>query len=121
MHPLYTIPRNGAVRRGASATVWQARDEVLDREVALKELRGWTARPSRARACFQFAHLRRLTLDHPGLAPVHGADGDRGWLVLDYYPQGSLAAPADPTPADAVRQLLVEVLRALAYLHEKGF
>ena len=76
---------------GGMATVWRARDEVLGREVALKELRGWSARPARARARFQFAHLRRLALDHPGLAPVHGADCDRGWLVLDYFPEGSLA------------------------------
>src|SRR5689334_15283609 len=110
MHPLYRIAKNTRAKRGVHSTVWHAHDEVLGRDVALKELRSWASRPARACACFQFAHVRRLTLTHPGLAPVHGADCDRGWLVLDHYPQGSLAGLADPLPADAVRRVLVEVL-----------
>src|SRR5205823_6468852 len=90
MHPLYRILEDRPVKRGTNAILWHAHDEVLDREVAVKELRNWAARPPRARALFQFSHLRRLSLRHPGLAPVHGEDSDRGWLTLDYYPAGSL-------------------------------
>src|SRR5262245_56039206 len=120
MHPLYNILKDNAVKRGPFATVWRARDEVLGREVALKELRGWSARPARAQARFQFAHLRRLALDHPGLAPAHGADCDRGWLVLDYFPEGSLADRLGPLPPERVQPILAGVLATLAYLHERG-
>jgi serine/threonine protein kinase len=119
MHPLYQIQKNTKPKRGPGGIVWQARDEVLDRIVALKELRNWAARPARARACFQFAHLQRLTLDHPGLVPVLGTDSERGWIVLEHFPQGSLAGQEDPMPADAVRRALVDVLKTLSYLHEK--
>src|SRR5262245_46636123 len=91
MHPLYTVRKDGAVKRGPLATVWLAEDEVLGRVVALKELRNWAARSARSQAAFRFAHLRRLSLSHEGLAPVHGSDSDRGWLVQDYYPASSLA------------------------------
>jgi Protein kinase domain/Leucine Rich repeat len=119
MHPLYQIQKNTKPKRGPSAIVWQARDEVLDRGVALKELRNWAARPPRARGCFQFAHLRRLTLDHPGLVPVLGTDSERGWIVLEHFPQGSLTGQEDPMPAVAVRRALVDVLGTLSYLHGK--
>src|SRR5207237_9805428 len=91
MHPVYVVRKDGAVKRGPLATVWLADDEVLGRVVALKELRNWAARPARSQAAFRFAHVRRLSLSHEGLAPVHRADSDRGWLVLDYHLHGSLA------------------------------
>ena len=119
MHPLYQIQKNTKPKRGPNAIVRQAVDEVLDRVVALKELRNWAARPARARGCFQFAHLRQLTLDHPGLVPVLGIDSERGWIVLEHYPQGSLAGQEDPMPADAVRRAVVDVLGTLSYLHGK--
>ena len=119
MHPLYQIQKNAKPKRGPNGIVWQARDEVLDRVVTLKELRNWAARPPRARGCFQFAHLRRLTLDHPGLVPVLGTDSERGWIVLEHFPQGSLTGQEDPMPADAVRRALVDVLGTLSYLHGK--
>ena len=119
MHPLYQIQKNTKAKRGPNAIVRQAVDEVLDRVVALKELRNWAARPPRARGCFQFAHLRGLTLDHPGLVPVLGTDSERGWIVLELYPRGSLAGQEDPMPADAVRRALVDVLGTLSYLHGK--
>lgn len=120
MHPLYTILKNKPVKLGANATVWIARDEVLKREVALKELRGWASRPARALACFQFAHFRRLQLSHPGLAPVHGAVCDRGWIVLDHHPH-SLADHAEPIQSSTVRRILGEVASTLHYLHSQGY
>src|SRR5947209_4877663 len=120
MHPLYKILKDNTVKRGPFATVWRAHDEVLGREAALKELRNWTARPIHALARFQFAHVRHLSLNHPGLAPVHGVDCERGWLVLDYFAEGSLGDRLGPLPPDRVRPILVEVLGTLTFLHDKG-
>ena len=120
MHPLYTIREDAAVKRGPLATVWLAQDEVLGRGVALKELHDWAARSARSQAAFRFAHLRRLSLSHAGLAPVHGADSGRGWLVLDHYAAGSLAERSGTFTPDHVRELLVQLLRTLAYLHAQG-
>jgi hypothetical protein len=120
MHPLYTVRQDAAAKRGRLATVWLARDEVLGRGVALKELHNWAARPARSQSAFRFAHLRRLSLSHEGLAPVHGADSDRGWLVLDHYAAGSLAERSGTFTPDHVRELLLQLLRTLAYLHAQG-
>jgi hypothetical protein len=120
MHPLYTVRQDAAMRRGPLATVWLAQDEVLGREVALKELHNWAARSARSEAAFRFAHLRRLSLNHEGLAPVHGTDSGRGWLVLDHYNAGSLAERSGTFNPDHVRELLVQLLRTLAYLHAQG-
>src|SRR5262245_24397571 len=120
MHPLYTVRQDAAVKRGPLATVWLAQDVVLGRGVALKELHNWAARSARSQAAFRFAHLRRLSLCHEGLAPVHGADSGRGWLVLDHYPAGSLAERSGTFTTDQVRGLLQQLLRTLAYLHAQG-
>src|SRR5262245_19647056 len=121
MHPVYRFLNDNQALRGPHATLWHAHDELLGLDVAIKELRNWAARPARARAAYQFAHVRRLSLSQPGLAPVHGADADRGWLVLDYFHEGSLAGRlAGPSPPEFVHRVLGDVLRALAFLHEKG-
>src|SRR5258708_144192 len=125
MHPVYRILMDKAVKRGPFATIWHARDEVLDRQVAVKELRNWNSRPIRARASYRFAHVRRLSLNHPGLAPVYGEDPDRGWLTQEFFPEGSLAdrlhREGGPMALEVVRTGLVEMLEALAFLHEKGW
>ena len=125
MHPVYRILKDKAVKRGPFATIWPARDEVLDRPVAVKELRNWNGRPIRACASYRFAHVRRLSLTHPGLAPVYGEDADRGWLALDFFPDGSLAdrllREGGPLPVEVVRAGLIQMLEALAFLHEKGW
>ncbi|NDU73315.1 protein kinase [Actinomadura sp. DSM 109109] len=110
--------------------VWRARDEHLDREVAVKELRlpehlddagrrTWIARLEReARAA---ARLR-----HPGIVTVHdrvtGEDG-RPWIVMELVRGRSLddlLKAEGPLPHDRVARIGLQVLEALRAAHRAG-
>ncbi|MGD3110885.1 protein kinase domain-containing protein [Streptomyces sp. YGL11-2] len=116
--------------QGGMGAVWQAHDEQLGRDVAVKELRlpehlgeaerqNWIARLDReARAAAR--------LKHPGIITVHdrisGLDG-RPWIVMELVDGGSLAdlieAQGALTPqraADVGRQ----VAAALGAAHRRG-
>ncbi|MFE9959052.1 protein kinase [Micromonospora sp. NPDC005299] len=117
------------VGRGGMGRVWRARDEMLHREVAVKqvvppgwlaaderdELRGRTLREARAAA----------RLSHPNVVRVYDVvrvDGDP-WLVMEYVPSRSLQeiietdGPVDPRRAAGIG---LAVLAALRAAHEAG-
>ncbi|WP_433281950.1 serine/threonine-protein kinase [Micromonospora sp. CA-244673] len=117
------------VGRGGMGRVWRARDEMLHREVAVKqvvppgwlapherdELRGRTLREARASA----------RLSHPNVVRVYDVvrvDGDP-WLVMEYVPSRSLQeiiesdGPVDPRRAAGIG---LAVLAALRAAHEAG-
>ncbi|MGW2310693.1 serine/threonine-protein kinase [Actinomadura luteofluorescens] len=116
--------------RGGMGAVWRARDEDLDREVAVKELRlpehlddagrrTWIARLEReARAA---ARLR-----HPGIVTVHdrvtGPDG-RPWIVMELVRGRSLEdllKAEGPLPPGRVAQIGLQMLDALRAAHRAG-
>ncbi|TDC68884.1 serine/threonine protein kinase [Actinomadura sp. GC306] len=116
--------------RGGMGAVWHARDERLDREVAVKELRlperlteeqrrTWSARLDReARAAAR--------LKHPGIVTVHdritGEDG-RPWIVMELVHGRSLADLVEaegPLPPHRVAQIGLQVLDALRAAHRAG-
>src|SRR5262249_57527051 len=67
-----------------------------------------------------WGHVGEESVGEEGLARVHGADSGRGWLVLDHYAAGSLAERSGTFTLEHVRELLVQLLRTLAYLHAQG-
>ena len=72
------------VGRGATARVWRARDELLDRDVAVKQVDHAHGRVEARLA----ARVR-----HPHVSVVHDVvvhDGS-DWLVMDYHQGASLA------------------------------
>jgi serine/threonine protein kinase len=115
--------------RGGMGRVWLARDVVLDRDVAVKEivlpadlvaqerdaLRRRTLREARAAA--------RLT--HPNVAQVYDvfeADG-QPWIVMEYVPSRSLQQVIDadgPLAPRRVAEIGLEVLAALRAAHRAG-
>jgi hypothetical protein len=109
--------------RGPHATVYRARDQVLGRTVAIKELQNWTDRSAAAVVRLRFAHAQPL-LHPPHTLQACIADAERGRLAMDFIPAGSLGdritrdgrslAPA------LVRQVLIGALEALAPLHRQG-
>src|ERR1700760_261749 len=117
------------IGRGAMGTVWRGWDEILDREVAVKELRITEGLPEEERAkAYQRTHREARTaarLSHPGLVTVFDVaeEDGRPWIVMELVHAQSLdqiiakSGPlSPPRAAEAGRQLL----SALATAHAAG-
>ncbi|MFD0206100.1 MULTISPECIES: serine/threonine-protein kinase [Saccharothrix] len=113
---------------GAMGVVWRARDELLDREVAVKRLR-WpdlTAEEvevARARAMREARNAARL--QHPDAISVFDVvvEDDRPWLVMEYLPSRSLAgllAERGRLSPDEAARIGGRVAAALAAAHAAG-
>ena len=122
--------RLGAViGRGGMGTVWQARDELLNRDVAVKEI-VWPAqldaeeRETARRRAVREAQLA-ARVRHPNVVGVYDIvqEGDRPSIVMELVPFRSLrdavAEDGLMTPAEAARVGL-SVLAALRAVHEAG-
>ena len=88
-----------AVGRGGMGTVWLCRDEVLGREVAVKQvgmLPGESV-PDLARALREARSS--AALHHPHVVSVFDAieDDDHIWLVMEYVPGETLVPAGRPT------------------------
>ncbi|MGW4031722.1 protein kinase domain-containing protein [Streptomyces sp. NPDC004838] len=119
---------------GGMGTVWRARDLVLDRAVALKEVRPpdpglaeydpEAARTLRARVLREARALARV--DHPNVVTIHhvvdGGENTYPWLVMELVAGGSLQDRLDQGPMEPVEAagLGREVLAALRAAHESG-
>ncbi|MGP3931144.1 protein kinase domain-containing protein [Nonomuraea sp. KM88] len=114
--------------RGGMGTVWRGHDELLDRQVAVKEL-SLPHRPGPEREVLLGRTMReaRLSarLSHPNIAIVYDvveAD-ERPWIVLQYVPSRSLddvVRERGPLPATTVARVGLELLDALRAAHAKG-
>ncbi|TDU89232.1 serine/threonine protein kinase [Kribbella voronezhensis] len=122
------IGRYSLVRRvgaGGFATVWLARDEQLDAEVAVKILSdNWIDEDDvRRRFVAEGRFLRRV--DSPHVVGVHDigeADDGRPYLVLTYADGGSLAdkIKAGPLEIADVVDIVTQVGSGLKQLHARG-
>lgn len=115
----------GLLGEGAQARVYRARDRVLGREVALKELRLEDDLPPGAGARFlaEARHLARV--DHPNVVRIHSveeADG-RIRIALERIEGRTLAeivARDGPLAPDEAARVGVELCRGLAAVHAQG-
>ncbi|MPZ67792.1 MAG: protein kinase [Pseudonocardiaceae bacterium] len=114
---------------GAMGVVWRARDERLDRVVAVKQLllapglAEQEAEQSRARAMREGRIAARL--QHPHAISVFDValDGGDPWLVMEYLPSDSLAsvlAERGPLPPREVARIGRQAADALAAAHGAG-
>ncbi|HEY0471039.1 MAG TPA: serine/threonine-protein kinase [Kribbella sp.] len=122
------IGRYSLVRRvgaGGFATVWLARDEQLDAEVAVKILSdNWIDEEDvRSRFLAEGRFLRRV--DSPHVVGVHDigeTEDGRPYLVLTYADGGSLAdrIKAGPLEIADVVDVITQVGSGLKQLHARG-
>ncbi len=116
------------IGKGGMGIVWRAHDELLDRTVAVKEVRyaaalgdevqllnRRTMREARAAARFE----------HPNVIVVHDVieEDDRPWIVMQLVESRSLGAVIKqdgPLPPRKVAKIGLAVLDALHRAHESG-
>ncbi|MGK2860127.1 MAG: serine/threonine-protein kinase [Thermoanaerobaculia bacterium] len=120
--------------RGSAGIVYLARDQRINRLVALKSIDVASQRFEDARDADEFfQRLQREVevcggLNHPNLVTLYDAGYEEGrvsWLALEYVDGNSLlelmrAARPDPLPIGRTFAIALDVLRGLAYAHEKG-
>ncbi len=112
--------------RGGFATVWQARQETLNRLVAVKVDQRTLEEPKERRRFLREAGAAGRMSGHPGIVTVHDAgilpDG-RPYLVMELCPGGSLTrwlkGDARPTQ-EQVRDVGITIADALAAAHSNG-
>jgi len=112
------------VAAGGMGVIYCARDERLEREVALKVLpEGALADPS-ARARFRNEALALSRLNHPAIATIFDFDSEGGtdFLVMEYVPGTTLAEKlaGGALPEPEVIDLGVQIADALEAAHEQG-
>src|SRR3954470_4625110 len=108
---------------GGTATVFLARDERLEREVAVKRVHGAEVTAETALRLRREARIM-AALRHPNLVAVYDmlVEGDDLLLVMEYVRGGTLADVLRAGPLDWPRtmELLGPVARALDYAHGQG-
>ena len=125
---------HSTIGRGAMGTVWRARDTVLDRDVAVKEvrLRGPVPAGSVMTEETRILHQRTLReartaarLNHPAVVTIFDvveADGSP-WIVMELVEARSLdqvLTEDGPLPPHQAADLGTRVLGALACAHAAG-
>lgn len=114
---------------GGMGTVWRARDEVLHREVAAKEVRAPAGLPAfdveRMYARLEREAWAAARIAHRNVVTVYDValEGGRPWIVMELVPGPSLADRVEtegPLPPQRAAHLGAEVLSALRAAHAAG-
>jgi eukaryotic-like serine/threonine-protein kinase len=117
------------IGQGATGTVWRARDLVLDRDVAVKEVRLPELMSDRDQAILRERTLREARvsakLNHPAVVTVHDVieSGGTPWIVMELVAARSLhqvVAEDGPLPPGRVAEMGMLLLGALDSAHAAG-
>ncbi|OEV03552.1 protein kinase [Streptomyces oceani] len=114
--------------QGGMGTVWRAHDQVVEREVAVKEPRV-PAQLSEPERQTMYQRMRRevrtaARIDHPSVVTVHDVvvEGEQPWIVMELVQGSSLAGQLAEGTLDEreVARIGLAVLGALDAAHERG-
>ncbi|MCZ7423855.1 serine/threonine-protein kinase [Verrucosispora sp. WMMA2121] len=117
------------VGRGGMGTVWRAEDELLHRQVAIKQvvLPAWLGGDEldqlRARTLREARTAARL--NHPNVVRVYDvvSEADVPWIVMEYVPSRTLQDLLDadgPLPPRRAARIGLALLDALRAAHDAG-
>ncbi|WP_254716130.1 serine/threonine-protein kinase [Actinomadura sp. WMMB 499] len=115
--------------RGGMGAVWRARDRVLDREVAIKEVTPPTGLDGEQIGRVYTRTFREARsaarLDHPGIVTVYDVveEDGRPWIVMQLIRAKSLDAIVKgegPLPPERVARIGLDLLDALRAAHAAG-
>lgn len=115
--------------QGGMARVYRARQENLDREVAVKVLPPWFAADRNFVERFNLEARLVASLSHPNIVTVHDASETRGhlYIVMQLVDGGTLKQRMDQLQTwgktmDSAEAgpIFIQLASALAYAHDKG-
>jgi eukaryotic-like serine/threonine-protein kinase len=112
------------IGEGGMGVVWKALDTSLGREVAIKILPDLFADDPDRLARFEREAKLLASLNHPGIATIHGlheAEGVR-FLAMELVPGEDLARriAAGPVPIEEALGIALKIAEALEAAHEQG-
>ncbi|MGH9860444.1 MAG: protein kinase domain-containing protein [Candidatus Acidiferrales bacterium] len=118
----YTILEQ--IGSGGMGTVYRARDQRLNRDVAVKVLPHGLLADDLARHRFRKEALALSQLNHPNVATVHDFDSQEGvdFIVMEYIEGTTLNSmlSAGPMPERDILQFGQQAAHGLAAAHEHG-
>jgi eukaryotic-like serine/threonine-protein kinase len=118
----YEITRK--IGHGGMGVVYLARDNRLDRPVALKMLAPRYISNSHFRERLKREARAAAKLSHPGIATVYSLEelGDALYIVSEYVSGPTLLKLIEcgPVPVPQLMDIAIQVSRALAAAHEQG-
>jgi serine/threonine protein kinase len=111
--------------QGGFAAVYEARDRMLDRQVAIKQLRLEKVKDEKNVKRFMQEARIAAALEHPNVVTIYGlrVSNKRIYMILEYLPGGSLQDLLDRQGKLSVAhgiKLVSGVCEGLARLHSKG-
>ena len=109
---------------GGMGVVYRARDQRLDRDVALKVLPPGSLTDQASRSRFRKEALALSRLTHPNIAVVHDFDtlDDTDFLVMELVPGVTLEEKlvAGPLDESVALNLVMQLVEGLAAAHQQG-
>lgn len=113
------------IGNGGMAVVYQARDLMLERPVAIKVLRGDYSKNEAFRERFRLEAKAAANLSHPNIVTVHdfGFDSDRLYLVMEYVPGTDLKTILREKvrlPVEDAVKIIIQAAAGIGYAHRAG-